>query len=462
MCNIGIDVDPNMYSSSLAQAIALEDPSGGRNKSFYDDARSIIAGILFYLVNNNRNIYELFEIVVKKGLNHGHKLLARYNKSLDEDNEIILIAIKKIEVLFEKGSLTVYGQGVYGNIISAVEIFGRPDIKAIFTKGDPERTLDVKEFLEGKADIYMIVPTSMVEQTASFIKFMIGVAKSAIEFARPQMLLAEYYIFALDEIAQLSCMKLIEKMYEVLQYKKTRFWLYFQNMNQLQKFSMPDMIKEFDVLQFFEVNGDKTIEFIKNLSGSKTVEVESVGERQKDKDKSTNTSLTRTELLPIDKIRELPADKQIIFHKGCPVILCDRTKYYEHRRYKGLAAENLTRTDDKDIQALIPADNEEVRSKILAERKESLKQQADNSPIKHKNYIKKVLLSLLKQEKNSSLLHFQKLDEYFYLSEATLNNIIATKLTSDREVDDYIKLLMQEEFLIAEETNGEILFRINT
>jgi type IV secretory pathway TraG/TraD family ATPase VirD4 len=141
-------------------------------------------------------------------------------------------------------------------------------------------------------------------------------------------------------------------------------------MSQLKVFAQEAMFKSFDVLQFFEVNGDENIRFIKELAGIKTVKIESSGESKSNKNinSSINKSISKTDLLSTDFIRELKS-RQILFYPDCPVIVCDRTKYYEHKKYKGLAAPNLTRNE---MSYLIPQDNEE-KKKVIINAKKALK-----------------------------------------------------------------------------------------
>lgn len=458
--NINGDVDIDIYVSTLANAIAPKDATG-KNGSFYDDAQTILEGVIYYLVANKLNITQVFDLVVKKGLWFTKNKIEEFNESLEEKSSAIYLASGKIKQLHEKGNLTKYGADVAGILVNGIKLFGQSSLRNMFEKGDPERTLKIDEYLAGKADIYIVVPPNMVEQSAPFIKLVLGLVKSALEFANPQQLKAGYYPILLDEVAQLGYMKIIEQMYEVLRYKGIILWLYFQDMSQLKVFAKAPMFKSFDVLQFFEVNGDENIRFIKDLAGTKTIEVESVGERQKDKDKSTNTSLSRTELLPTDKIRELPADKQIIFYTGCPVIICDRTKYYEHRRYKGLAAKNLTRTE---LAHLIPSDNDQVKAKVLAERKENLKHQAENKHKKDNSQkeIKSYFRKLVKEEKNKAEpeILIEKNDKYY----ADFNQIIDLIQENIKDVTDcdiQVEKLMNKEFFILTEFEDGNLIEIN-
>jgi type IV secretory pathway TraG/TraD family ATPase VirD4 len=467
--NIGGNVDMNIYVSTLANAISQKD-SSGKNGSFYDDAQMILEGVLYYLVSKQKNITKVFDMIVKDGLWDTKNTIEEFNETLTESSSAIYLAVGKIVQLHEKGSLTKYGADVAGILVGSIKLFGQSSLKQIFEKGDPERTLHISEYLAGNADIYMIVPPNMIEQTAPFIKLILGLVKSALEFANPQQLQSDYYPILLDEVAQLGYMKIIEQMYEVLRYKGIILWLYFQDMSQLKVFAKAAMFKSFDVLQFIgEINGDENIRFIKELAGTKTVKIESSGKSKSSKNitnvnSSTNKSISKTELLSTDFIRERTKFKQIIFYTGCPVIVCDRTKYYEHKRYKGLAGHNLTMRENS---GLIPKDNEIVKLDILEKRKalkNKTKDNENNFEKEQTNELRSIDTGKFKNKldemlKNKDALLIPK-GNYFYIDYATVKQLILDNYP-DINLNDYIKSILDSDIIILEDVEGEHLYKLN-
>ena len=461
--NIGGNVDMNIYVSTLANAISQKD-SSGKNGSFYDDAQMILEGVLYYLVSKQKNITKVFDMIVKDGLWDTKNTIEEFNETLTESSSAIYLAVGKIIQLHEKGSLTKYGADVAGILVGSIKLFGQASLKQMFSKGDPERTLNISEYLAGNADIYMIVPPNMIEQTAPFIKLILGLVKSALEFANPQQLQSEYYPILLDEVAQLGYMKIIEQMYEVLRYKGIILWLYFQDMSQLKVFAKAAMFKSFDVLQFIgEINGDENIRFIKELAGTKTVTIESSGKSKSSKNitnvnSSTNKNISKTELLSTDFIREGTKFKQIIFHTGCPVIVCDRTKYYEHQRYKGLAGPNLTMRENS---SLIPKDNEIVKLDILEKRK-ALKDKAKDNKNNFEKEIKAYFKKLVKEEKAKETPDtLKKADGKFYIDFDQISILVNDNVDGITETDIHIENLINKNFFTMTELNGENIFEIN-
>ena len=461
--NIGGNVDMNIYVSTLANAISQKD-SSGKNGSFYDDAQMILEGVLYYIVSKQKNITKVFDMIVKDGLWNTKNTIEEFNETLTESSSAIYLAVGKIVQLHEKGSLTKYGADVAGILVGSIKLFGQASLKQMFSKGDPERTLNISEYLAGNADIYMIVPPNMIEQTAPFIKLILGLVKSALEFANPQQLQSQYYPILLDEVAQLGYMKIIEQMYEVLRYKGIILWLYFQDMSQLKVFAKAAMFKSFDVLQFIgEINGDENIRFIKELAGTKTVTIESSGKSKSSKNitnvnSSTNKNISKTELLSTDFIREGTKFKQIIFHTGCPVIVCDRTKYYEHERYRGLAGPNLTMRENS---SLIPKDNEIVKLDIL-EKRQALKDKAKNNQNNFEKEIKDYFKKLVKEEKAKETPDtLKKADGKFYIDFDQITMLVTDNVDGITETDIHIEKLINKNFFTMTELNGKNIFEIN-
>ena len=461
--NIGKNVDMNIYVSTLANAIAPKDNSG-KNTSHYDDAQIVLEGILYYIVSKGYDFPQLFDLIVsEKGIWGLRNELLEYNKEIQSPT--IMLAAAKIKQLHSEGEMTKYGADVIGILTNGIRLFGEKALRNIFAKGDPDKTLNMDEYLAGNADIYIIIPPNMVEQSAPFIKLMLGLVKSALEFANPSQLKAGYYPMLLDELAQLGYMKIIEQMYEVLRYKGVVLWLYFQDMSQLKVFAKAPMFKGFKVLQFFEVAGDETIKFIRELAGNRTVEIKSKGRSKSQKgitngSASENRSLTRTELLSTDRIREMDESKQIIFLPACPVIICDRTPYHSHRRYKGLAQPNLTRISEAH---LIPENNDQVKAEILASRQVKLYEDEKQLDIKLKNQIKQLLNKTIKHElKTGEIFTFRLIDKEVYISDEMFEVFLETHFEiEDSESQEYLKLLLNEEYLSPENISDEIIYKIN-
>ena len=173
---------------------------------------------------------------------------------------------------------------------------------------------------------------------------------------------------------------------------------------------------------------------------------------------STNKSISKTELLSTDFIREGTKFKQIIFHTGCPVIVCDRTKYYEHKRYKGLAGPNLTMRENS---GLIPKDNEIVKLDILEKRK-VIKNKPTNNKNNFEKEIKAYFKKLVKEEKAKETPDtLKKADGNFYIDFDQISMLVTDNVNGITETDIHIEKLINKNFFTMVNLNGTKVFEIN-
>ena len=49
---------------------------------------------------------------------------------------------------------------------------------------------------------------------------------------------------------------------------------------------------------------------------------------------------TGVDLLPLNEIREMKSDEQLVFYQGAPVIRCKKKPYFKDEKLKGMAAKN--------------------------------------------------------------------------------------------------------------------------
>jgi len=232
-----------------------------------------------------------------------------------------------------------------------------------------EKVFNVIDYLNGNADIYLIIPDDLIEFSKKFIALFVGILSTSFSFGKEQKH-RKRYPFVIDELAQLGYMKCLEQLYEIGQAKGVRLKLYFQNISQLYDYKKAALFKGFDIRKFFGVNDPDTAKEIQTMAGEQTIENESVSERVStgfDKnDHSRNISLTGTKLLTVDQILQMPPNQQIlVFPDDLPLTICEKACYYEDPRFKQCADINLA----IDVyEHLIPKNNKEIQEKILKER----------------------------------------------------------------------------------------------
>lgn len=468
LCNIGIEVDTFEYCEVLASAIVAIPAKMGDNAVFFKTSEKIIKGILFYLIEKKKPLTDLYKLCIEEDFQKVVKpILSKFNEELQEPNSAISIAIRNIDDMYEKGALSKFGQSVSNTVGEQVDFLGRPDMKAMFSRGDPKRTFNISEYLAGKADIYMIVPEHMVAQTSKFIRMIISIIEASLCFSAPSERKAKHYPWVLDEVAQLGYLKNVERAYEILRAKGVILKLYFQDLIQLQVYDKGKMFESFDVLQFFEVNGKDNIEYLQKLAGRRTVQTQSVGTKRGgglknlSTDINVNTSIAGVDLLSADTIREMDETKQIIIYTGCPVMFLDRNYYYLDKRFSTVVSVNYTMGKFQEAEYGWVKDrtkNDKLAKTILEDRVAvRLKQPIINIAVKNK--LKYEIYKLQKDESISARIgeavesKFTKKGSNTLISLKNINKML-TDVKSDIN-DAHVRLILasldEENYLIKED-----------
>ncbi|MBK2257571.1 type IV secretory system conjugative DNA transfer family protein [Francisella philomiragia] len=370
--DIGLDIDLARYTTIIANAICEPIPTGP-NASFYKGARKIVEGILITILFYKGYLTELFDMLTNSEVSKMVAFLensAAYDSIYGEKVRSAISTLKKCAN--EKDELNRYGEAALEIALNSCDFMADPNMYYFFKRKDDvpaERVFNVVEYLNGNADIYLVIPDDLIEFSKKFIALFIGVLSASFSFGKDQKK-RKRYPFVIDELAQLGYMKCLEQLYEIGQSKGVRLKLYFQNISQLHDYKKAPLFKGFDIRKFFGINDPDTAKEIQAMAGDQTIENESIGERKAGKldkkDESRNTSLMGTKLLTIDKILQLPENQQILFlPNDTPLTICEKVQYYTDPRFKDCASENLA---IEVYEHLIPSDNKEVQEQILRER----------------------------------------------------------------------------------------------
>ena len=370
--DFGVEIDIARYTTIIANAICEPIPTGD-NASFYKGARKIVEGILIAVLSYKGYLTELFDMLTNSKVSEIIDLLENskaYNSIYGEKVRSAISTLKKCAN--DKDELNRYGEAALEIALNSCDFMADPNMYYFFKRKDDtpaDRVFNVTEYLNGNADIYLIIPDDLIEPSKKFIALFIGILSASFSFGKDQKK-RKRYPFVVDELAQLGYMKCLEQLYEIGQSKGVRLKLYFQNISQLYDYKKAALFKGFDIRKFFGVNDPDTAKEIQSMAGEQTVENESFGERESGpldkKDRSKNTNFTGTKLLTVDKILQMPEHQQIlILPNDIPLTICEKVKYYTDPRFKELFDFNLA---IEEYEHLIPKNNKEVRNKILQER----------------------------------------------------------------------------------------------
>ena len=370
--NFGVDIDIARYTTIVANAICEPIPTG-QNASFYKGARKIVEGTLITILFYKGYLTELFDMLTNYKVSEIITVLEgseAYNSIYGEKVRSAISTLKRCTN--DKDELNRYGEAALEIALNSCDFMADPSMYYFFKEKEnitDDKVFNVTDYLNGNADIYLIIPDDLIEFSKKFIALFIGILSTSFSFGKSQKY-RKRYPFVIDELAQLGYMKCLEQLYEIGQAKGVRLKLYFQNRSQLHDYKKASLFKGFDIRKFFGITDVETAQEIQTMAGDQTIENESVSERVStgsDKnDHSLNTSLTGTKLLTVDQILQMPKNQQIlVFPDDLPLTICEKACYYKDPRFNKCADINLA---IDEYENLIPVDNKEIQKKILKER----------------------------------------------------------------------------------------------
>lgn len=207
---------------------------------------------------------------------------------------------------------------------------------------------DLKEFIKGNIDIYVVMPEDQVFEQSRVIRMIVSVITSMIVQLDPADSPLQKLLFIFDELGQLEYCDDIEKMIEVLRARGVVIWAIFQALSQVKLYKKYDLFLNMEMRQFFRVDDPETMELIQKLAGKKTILQENVSENRGSSTQSSKLSTSRSkgegssyqemgvDLIHINEIRELDADSQYVFISGKKPIYCKKTPYFREALFDGL------------------------------------------------------------------------------------------------------------------------------
>lgn len=214
-------------------------------------------------------------------------------------------------------------------------------------------TIDPLELRDGKTDVFVIVPADRLSAFSRWLRLMVV---SFVQRLIQSGTLGEKspVLFLIDEAGQLERMDyLIRTAVPLMRGYGVKIWTFFQSYNQLAEIYGTEAAKVFLAnveTQWFGINDYDTADLISRKIGEATIHVRSYNDGQSfsvsdnpaqpggstqygNSGGSTLSEQSRRLLQPSEVI-QLPPEKQILFLRGCPPILCDRIIYYRDEAFR--------------------------------------------------------------------------------------------------------------------------------
>ncbi len=315
---------------------------GGSIKHFDDNAKILIRGYIDYMMTlpeEKRRLSELYKIM---------------SESL-EDAQVTLDRMGALEGRAKAAAnqLARVGGDERGSILSTsyrqIDWMGDSNLQELLS----ESNFDLKEFLKGNMDIFVVLPEDQVAEHSRLIRMLMALLLGLISQTNPSDLPEKKMLFLLEELAQLGYCPDVEKCIEVLRARGVVVWSVFQSLSQIELFQKPDLFKGAAIKQIFTNDDTKTMEWIQTLGGKKTVVTKTIStnkgqskqtmqafQTSKSTGEGESVQETGVDLLPTNEIREMPEDEQWIFMHGVKPIRCKKALYFNHPYFAGRFDEN--------------------------------------------------------------------------------------------------------------------------
>lgn len=309
--------------------------------------------------------------------------------------------------------------------------------------------LDIKDYITGNTDIYFICPEDQLREYPQLLALFMNMIRVGIKLIDRREKHSRYLLL-MDEIGQLGYLPCIETIDSIGRDSGLIQHLYFQTMDQVNKYKDKNALKNFEIQRYFKTTEPETIRHINYLAGKSTIV-----EQNKSSSKNTRRSdrqITQSErefgvdLIPVDKIRTLPDNEQIVVFNG-EMIICDKVYYYEDKKYEGKYGKNYTLDKYQHLCKPYICEDDYI---LEVKQKNKELNFIDISRFKNK---------LDEMFKNKDALLIPK-GNYCYIDYATIKQLILNNYP-DTNVNDCIKFILDSDTIILEDVEGEHLYKIN-
>ncbi len=235
---------------------------------------------------------------------------------------------------------------IYSTTYRQVQWLVDSNLRNTFEKSN----FDLKEFLKGDMDIYVVIPADQVKSQSRVIRMIFSTITSMLIQTPPSQLPKTKILSIFDELGQLGYNDDVEWSLEVTRGYGVVNWCVFQDVDQIELYQKPNLFKNAKVKQFFEIDDPKTMEWIQTLGGKRTILTENISEnsgistnsnqlfnKNNSRGEGRSTHETAADLIHTNEIRELNSDEQFVFVRGYRAIKCKKTYYFKEPYFKGMA-----------------------------------------------------------------------------------------------------------------------------
>lgn len=323
------------FLNAMTNALVVEE--GQHVRHFDDNAKILLRGYLDYVLHQPkpyRDLLYLYELASEpeEQAKHTYREMQKIGgRAAAAASQILRVGSD------ERGSIlsTTYRQ---------LDWLGDKNLQHLLGESNVQLT----DFLSGGLDIYVVLPEDQVKTHNRLVRLLLALLMSLLVQASPDTLPRQKMLFLLDEVAQLGYSPDIEQCIEVLRARGVVVWTIFQSLSQIEHYQKPDLLKGATIKQIFTQDDTKTMEWVQTLAAKTTVKTKTDSHNQGSSrpkmqllggaySTGTGESVQETavDLLPLNRIRELPLNEQWIFLQGEAPIHAYKVRYFENPWLEG-------------------------------------------------------------------------------------------------------------------------------
>ncbi len=330
----GVNDSDRILTAFAASLLITE---GGYAKHFEENAKILIRGILDYLIAQNhlpRTLPTLYQLLSDppEALKQTFIDMQDYSeRAASAANQVLRVGGD------EKGSIlsTTYRQ---------LDWLSDRNIQRVLNRSN----FDLRDFLDGNMDIYLILPEDQVKEYARLVRMIMTMLMFLFVQTKRTEKPKQKVLFLLEEVAQLGYCADVEQAIEILRARGVVIWTFFQSLSQIKSYQKPDLFLGAPIKQIFTIDDVPTMQWVQSLAGKQTIQVSnqtmSKGKSKRFWQLNSNTITSGTgesihetgvDLLHLNEIRELPKDEQLIFIQSARPIHCQKIQYLNHPLFEG-------------------------------------------------------------------------------------------------------------------------------
>ncbi|OCP36141.1 type IV secretory system conjugative DNA transfer family protein [Ensifer sp. LC163] len=326
----GLDVAED--ASSLADALVVDEPGMAGEVHWNEEAKALIAGMILHVVAEEAP---------------ERRTLTTLRERLTLAPDAFLALLKKMQMSSAAAGLIARAANRHlaksdreaAGVLSAAQrhthFLDSPRMTAILNRSD-FRFADLKRH---NATVFLVLPPDRLSAYSRWLRLL--VTQSLIDMARDAIKPDVPILYLLDEFAALGYLPAVERAMGLIAGYGVQLWPILQDVHQLRATygkRAGTFLSNAGLLQVFGVNDHDSARLVSDLLGQETVVFQTMS-RALDAEKS---GLTFSEqraaraLLTPDEVRNLPADKQLLFLSGQRPIVAGKLAYYSDKEFTGL------------------------------------------------------------------------------------------------------------------------------